>query len=466
MSTNTIVKNDKKLINAWCMYDWANSVYSLTITTAIFPSYYLAVTSKEFYFLGFKVINSALYSFALSAAYLFAAILSPFLTAIADYTGKKKLFMQLFCYIGSASCAYLFFFTKDNVTLPILAFMAATVGYSGSIVFYNAFLPEIATDDYVDKVSARGFAYGYVGSVLLLIFNLVMILFPELFFPVQNKVNELLMNNPGITYDQALEDVKGKYAGLSSRISFLSVGFWWFAFSQYTFWYLPSNVHRKKATGNWLFNGIRELRKVLHELEWQKYLKIFLISFFLYNLGVQTVMLMATIFGKEELNLHTGQLIGVILIIQIIAIFGANIFARISSRVGNIYSLAIILTVWIAICIIAFLIKTDIHFYALAVIVGFVMGGVQSMSRSTYSKLIPDNTTDNASYFSFYDVADKISTFSGTLLFGLVTNVTGSMRMSALVLAAFFIAGLIIILRIPSKVVYNIEVNNEGKIEL
>jgi len=424
-----IEKNNKKLINAWCMYDWANSVYSLTITTAVFPGYYLAVAKDRVNFLGFDVLSSALYSWSLSCSFLIAALLSPFLTSIADYTGRKKLFMQMFCYLGSFSCAYLYFFSLDNISLGMLAFILAGMGYSGSIVFYNSFLPEIATEDQMDKVSAKGFAFGYIGSVLLLIVNLAMLIKPQI-FGLQSE-------------------------GQAAKISFLSVGIWWFLFAQYTFYYLPSNVYKHKAEGNWIFNGLKELKKVFNELKHQTLLKKFLPAFFFYNMGVQTVMYMATIFGKGELKLETEQLIIVILLIQIIAIPGAQLCARLSGSLGNIKVLMIVISIWIGVCITAYFITSATQFYILAVIVGFVMGGVQSMSRSTYAKLIPQDTIDHASYFSFYDVADKVSTFLGTLLFGVINTMAGGMRPSALALGVFFVMGIVFISGIPSLKTYS-----------
>jgi MFS transporter, UMF1 family len=454
-------KNNKKLINAWCMYDWANSVYSLTITTAILPEYFLWATENPanghvVNFLGFNVVNSALWSFSLSFAFLLAAALSPLLTSIADYTGRKKMFMRIFCYIGAASCSYLFFFTKDNITLSVIAFILAGVGFSGSIVFYNSFLPEITTDEQMDKVSARGFTFGYIGSILLLLFNLSMILFPELFFNVSQKVMEL-MQSENLQQDQALDQARGYYVSIASRISFLSVGIWWFVFAQYSFYYLPSNVYKKEATGNWIFNGFKELKKVIAELKWQKLLKRFLLAFFFYNMGVQTVMYVATIFGKKELHLKTAELITVVLILQIIAIVGAMVFAKVSAKYGNIKALGLCIIIWLFICFGAYFVETGNQFYGIAVVVGFVMGGVQSLSRSTYSKLIPKDTIDHASYFSFYDVCDKLSVVLGTLMFGLVDQVTKDMRNSIIVLGVLFVIGLIFLAGIPSKNSYDIK---------
>lgn len=433
-----MIKNDKKTIHAWCMYDWANSVYSLTIATAVFPEYFLAVTSNasngnKVDFFGHPIVNSVLYSYALSVVFLLAALLSPILSSIADFTGKKKLFMRVFCYLGSIACAMLFFFTRQTLPIGVAGFILAGLGYSGSIVFYNSFLPEIATDDMADKVSAKGFAYGYVGSVILLIFNIIMLLQPALF---------------GINQG----------SDLPARISFLTVGIWWFVFAQYSFRYLPNQTEAKAhfLGSNLLMIGFQELKKVIIDLHWQTLLKRFLIGFFFYNMGVQTVMYMATIFGKDQLHLETASLIIVILIIQIIAVIGAQVFAKVSAKYGNIKALSCLVIIWIGVCVSAYFVVNAIQFYTLAVLVGFVMGGVQSLSRSTYAKLIPQDTNDHASYFSFYDVMDKVSTFAGTLAFGFIAQVSGGMRNSTLALSVFFVISLIFLFRIPSKNVYSI----------
>jgi len=433
-----MVKNDKKTIHAWCMYDWANSVYSLTIATAVFPEYFLAVTSNastgnKVDFFGYSIVNSVLYSYALSFIFLLAALLSPILSSIADFTGRKKLFMRVFCYLGSIACAMLFFFTRQTLPVGVVCFILAGVGYSGSIVFYNSFLPEIATDDMADKVSAKGFAYGYVGSVILLIFNIIMLLQPDLF---------------GIA----------KGSDLPARISFLTVGVWWFGFAQYSFRYLPNQTGAKEnfSGSSLLMIGFQELKKVIIDLHWQILLKRFLIGFFFYNMGVQTVMYMATIFGKDQLHLETASLIIVILIIQIIAVFGAQVFAKVSTKYGNIKALSCLVIIWIGVCVSSYFVVNANQFYTLAVLVGFVMGGVQSLSRSTYAKLIPQDTGDHASYFSFYDVMDKVSTFAGTLAFGFIAQVSGGMRNSTLALSVFFVISLIFLFRIPSKNVYAI----------
>jgi len=420
-------KNNSKVIRAWCMYDWANSVFSLTITTAIFPDYFMAMTENASNgnmvdFLGFNIVNSALFSYAVSFAFLVAAFISPFLSSIADYSGKKKAFMQAFCYIGALACASLYFFTKDTVTFSTMMFVLAGIGYSGSIVFYNSFLPEIVSEDMADKVSARGFSYGYIGSVILLILNLLMIMKPEWF--------------GGISKIQAIQ------------ISFLSVGIWWFGFAQYSFYYLPSNVYKRSGSGSWLFNGWLELKKVWNELKVQNKLKGFLLAFFFYNMGVQTVMYISPIFAKEVVKLETENLIVIILLIQLIAIPGSMFFAWLSGKFGNVKGLIYAVSVWVFVCIGAYYISGAADFYVLAVIVGFVMGGVQALSWSTYSKLIPKDSTEHASYFSFYDVIDKVAISLGSFLFALIRVLTGEMRLSIIFLGVFFLIGIFFLFRI------------------
>jgi UMF1 family MFS transporter len=388
-------------------------------------------------FLGFDLQSSVLFSYAISGSFLIIAAMSPFLTAIADYSGRKKLFMQLFCYIGSLSCAGLFFFTRETFSVSMILFILSSIGFSGSIVFYNSYLPEIATEDQFDRLSARGFAMGYVGSVLLLLFNLAMILQPGWFGIAEANTS------------------------LPPRIAFLTTGLWWFGFAQYTFYHLPANIHRRNPQGSWILNGFKELQKVLHQVKGLPLLKSFLLAYFFFNMGVQTVMYVATIFGIEVLQLPSHALIVTILIIQLVAIAGAYGFAFLSSRYGNIRALIMAVTVWICICVAAYFITSALEFYVLAAVVGSVMGGIQSLSRSTYSKLIPATTKDNASFFSFYDVTEKISIVLGTLAYGAIAQVTGSMRYSILALIVFFALGLIFLSLIKGKKL--LEMREEGQ---
>lgn len=416
--------NNKKVIRAWCFFDWANSVYSLVIISTIFPIYYNNVTttpgSGYIVFFGLRIVNSVLYSYALSLSFLLIALFLPLLTGIADYSGRKKLFMQIFTYLGGMACMALFFFKGTNIEFGIIVVVIASIAFSGSLVFYNSFLPEIASFDRYDKVSAQGFAYGYAGSVLLLVFCLLLIQMPELF---------------GL-----------KSALISTKLSFVLVGIWWIGFAQISFYHLPSNPYKKRHGQNYFLNGYKEISKVWTSLKSLPSLKQFLLAYFFYNMGVQTVMYLATLFAGKELNMEGGELIVTILIIQIVAIAGSLLFAKLSSVKGNKFSLITLVLIWVLICLAAYGVGNKDEFYALASAVGLVMGGIQSLSRATYSKLIPSKTVAHASYFSFYDVTSNVSIFVGTFAYGLIEAITGNMRNSALALAVFFIIGLFLLL--------------------
>ncbi len=414
-------RNHPRTIRAWAFFDWANSAFALVITVAIFPAYYIAVTDEQIPILGTQLSNSALYAYAISASYLIIAALSPLLSGMADYGGKKKTFLKLFTYLGGLSCLSLFLFREsDQVFFGTGAFMLGMIGFAGGLVFYNAYLPEIATEDRFDRVSAKGFAYGYFGSVLLLIVNLAVIQFHESL---------------------------GLSEGLATRLAFIMVGLWWLGFSQIPFRYLPDQDAAKPDT-DLLAKGIAELRGVWSMARQMPNLKRFLISFFCYSAGVQTVIFLAATFAEKELAFETAELIIVILLLQILAIGGAYFFARLSDWRGNKFSLLAMLLIWTAVCLVGYFVRTDLQFYALAGAVGLVMGGIQSLSRSTYSKLLPQGTEDTASFFSFYDVLEKVAIVLGTFCFGLMDQLTGSMRTSILLLALFFLAGLFILLRI------------------
>jgi UMF1 family MFS transporter len=416
---------DKKVINAWAMYDWANSAYNLVITTTIFPAYYDVITttniagavSHKITFLGSVFESASLYNYAIALAYLIIAIISPILSSIADYKGNKKKFMQFFCYLGSLACCSLYWFTEHTLSLGILSCIIAAVGYCGSLVFYNSYLPEIASDEDKDRVSAKGFAFGYIGSVLLQLVCFAFILKPEFF---------------GI-----------KDSSFGPRLSFLLVGLWWMGFAQITFARLPKGTAAlQNKANNILLNGFGELNKVLNQVKQMPVLKRFLLSFFFYSMGVQTVMLAATLFASQVIGLPTAKLIISILIIQIVAIAGAYIMAKLSQRFGNFQVLMLVVVIWIGICVGAYFITTELQFYTIAVLVGLVMGGIQSLSRSTYGKIMPV-TRDTASFFSFFDVTEKIAIVIGMFSFGFVQQLTGNMRNSVIALIIFFIAGLI-----------------------
>ena len=416
---------DKKLINAWAFYDWANSVYSLVISTAVFPLYYTAVTKGQtvsFLWMDWDHPDS-LYSYALSFSFLIVAFLSPILSGIADYTGSKKKFMKFFCWLGGLSVMSLYFFEGvDTVWIGIVFTIFASIGFWASLVFYNAYLPEVAHPEQQDRASAKGFIYGYIGSVILLVINLAMIQMPDVF---------------GIT------------AGLASRISFVMVGVWWIGFAQLTFRRLPEDLYNKKPEADYIWKGFKELKLVAIQVMNYPTLKRFLISFFLLSVGVQTIILLATIFGSTELGLATIDLIVTVLLIQLVAIAGAYFFSRMSDKKGNIFTLKTTIVIWMVVCFCAFLLHKDlpnvaIYFYSLGAILGLVLGAIQSLTRSTYSKLLPD-TEDHATFFSFYDVTEKIAIVLGTAVYGFLYAVTDSMQWSVLALALFFLASFIII---------------------
>ena len=442
----TLKKGDKKLISAWTFYDWANSSYPLVITGAIFPIFYVNITgtkdengniiSDVVTLFGRHYKNTELYDYIVALSFIIVSFTSPILSGIADYSGSKKRFMQFFCYLGSLSCASLYFFSKENLGFGLLSILFASVGFWGSIVFYNAYLPEIAEPADHDKVSAKGFAKGYFGSSLLLIINLILI----------------------------------KQFNMPAKYCFITVAVWWAGFAQITFARLPNSSKKDLPDGNVVTKGFKELLKVWHELKHIVQLKRFLMSFFIYSMGVQTVMLMAVMFAKKEIKdlvevsetvngvvvtsfkevpIKDASLIISILLIQFLGIAGAYLFSFISRKIGNIKTLGLALFIWIAICITVYkFVHSSNSFYAIACVVGLVMGGIQSLSRSTYSKLLPE-TEDHASYFSFFDVCEKIGIVIGMLSFGLIEGITGGMRPSVLALIGFFIIGFIILLTIP-----------------
>lgn len=415
---------DKKLINAWAFYDWANSVYSLVISTAVFPLFYDAVTKdKTISFLWMQWdYPDTLYSYALSFSFLIVAFMSPILSAIADYTGNKLKFMKFFCWLGGLSVMSMYFFKDiDTAWIGIICTILASIGFWSSIVFYNSYLPEVAYPEQQDAASAKGFIHGYIGSIILLGVSLYLIMSQE----------------------------DGDMKLLMMRYSFIMVGLWWIGFAQITFKKLPNNVHNRKPEKDYIWKGFKALKKVWFELKNYPTLRNFLIAFFLLSVGVQTIILLATIFGSSELGLDTINLIITVLLIQVVAILGAWFFSRLSSKIGNFKAIKITILIWVLVCFSAFLLEkdlpnVDLFFYALGGLLGLVLGAIQSLTRSTYSKLLPA-TKDHATYFSFYDVTEKIAIVLGTFVFGFLIYLTDSMQWSVLSLALFFVAAFIVL---------------------
>lgn len=488
------IKNNPKIMRAWAVYDWANSVYSLVITSTIFPIYYAILTTarqKSEYveetgqwikvpvrnmikIFGSEYEPDAVYGYSLTISFFMVVLLTPILSSLADIIGNKKSFMQFFCYLGATSCMGLaLFMNMDTVYLGLLFSITASIGFWGSLVFYNSFLPDIATKDKQDALSARGYVYGYIGSVVLVIICLILIQ-----LVAQNESEALFY----------------------TRVSFLLTGAWWFGFSQYTFKHLPQygevkgqlpkdlvllnfkNIFQShKEAGGWcsvvkrnikfyieiVRESFRELFRVGNELFRTANLKYFLSSFFFYSVGMQTIFLMATLFGKSEINLAQENLILTLLLIQIEAIIGAVIFSRLSKKIGNKNVISITVFLWVVVCVWAYFLNkanpnVAYHFYAVAGLVGLVMGGLQAMSRSTYSQLLPEKGNDTTTYFSFYDVLEKIAIMVGTFIFSYIIDnyeairslfaqveialpSSAGMRFAAFFMGVFFFVGLILI---------------------
>lgn len=428
-------KGNKKVMNAWAFYDWANSVYPLVITTAIFPLFYEGITTSEIggvetdkvIFFGFEMINTALITIISAFYFFFIVLIMPILTGIADASGNKKAFMRFFAYLGSFSCMTLAFFDEDYLELSVLSYIFAGIGFWSSLVFYNSYLPDIAEEKDHDKLSAKGFSLGYLGSALLLVICLVMVM------TAADENKEFM-----------------------SRMSFVLTGIWWFGFSHVTFARLPHRKSDLKFNSSIFKNGFLEIKKVFHQVREIPALKKYLSSFFVYSMAVQTIMLVATYFGAKEVNwpdeaaATTGLIISVLLI-QLIAIPGAIGLSRLSGVIGNIKALGVVLVLWILICLSALIVTEPLHFYIIAGCVGLVMGGIQSLSRSTFSKLIPAGTKDTASFFSFYDISEKLGIVIGMLSYGFIEQITGSSRNSIVALVIFFIIGLFLLFRVPKQ---------------
>lgn len=424
-------KGSPKLLNAWAFYDWANSVYTLVISSTIFPIYYGALFRakgiEEVQLFGFLIRSEALISYVTALGFLIIAFISPLLSGIADFLGNKKFFLKLFCYVGAISCMSLYFFSLENILFSLLSYLLALIGFWGSLVFYNSYLPDIAYKEQQDGISAKGFSLGYVGSVLLLLICLIMVMMVE-----ESKAVQMM------------------------KYSFLLVGIWWIGFSQYTYYFLPDNKNTNKLHKNVIFNGFKELLKVWQQIKNILPLKRYLAAFFVYSMAVQTIMIIAAYFGEKEVewgsdSKRTTGLIISILVIQLVAVFGAWLTSKLVKKVGNIKVLILLNFLWILICTYAYFVITPNDFYIAAFFVGLVMGGIQSLSRSTYSKFIPAETKDTTSFFSFYDVAEKIGIVIGMLTYGYIADLTGKIQNAILFLILFFIVGLLLLLRVPKN---------------
>lgn len=418
-----IALDNKKTIKHWTFYDWANSVYSLVISTTIFPIYFNAVSPENLSLFGKELKAEALYTLVISLSFIVISLLSPILSAMADVSGKKRTYMSYFLTLGSISTILLFFFTANNIAYGLTFSFLASIGFSGSLVFYNAFLPEIASEEKQNRVSSRGFALGYLGGAILQILALVII--------------------------EAHDSIGIPDKGLATRITFVMVGVWWLLFGIYSISGLPKNPYQRKIPKSVLASSYKELLIVWKELKQNKTMLSFLKAYFLFSTGVQTIILVAALYGSEVLNLPTDSLILTILIIQFIAIPGSLLSARLSDKKGNFFSLLVSTIIWAAICFGAYFIQNDVQFFIFGGLVGLVLGGIQSISRSTYSLLLP-KTEDHTTYFSFYDVLEKWSVVFGTLLSSIITQYM-DMRYLSLLLSILFVVSSVILLKLHKK---------------
>lgn len=411
------LSSDSKTQWGWAMYDWANSSYSLVISTAIFPIYYAAVMDgagkMNFPFFGGDISTTAAYTFVVAAAFLTISLITPYLSALSEISGKKKSFMRVFIYCGSMACAGMFFFTESIMWWGLLSPYLASLCFSGSLVFYNSYLPEIAKIEDQDSLSARGFALGYLGSSLVLIASLVFIQNPDWL---------------------GISDV-----ALVTRLSFVFVGIWWLCWGEFALYRLPQGVSIliEKNKG-YVRESYLRLFLVFKEFNKINGLNRFLLGFFFASAGVQTVILIASLFGTKVLGLDSSSLILTILLIQFVAILGSWLFAKLSETYGNIRSLILASALWVVICVLAFFVNSELQFYLLGASVGLVMGGLQSLCRSTFSKMLPLED-EHVTYFSFFDIAEKLATVLGMVAVGWVETVTGDLRLSPLVLSVFFL---------------------------
>ena len=430
----TFHKGEKKVLNAWAFYDWANSVYALVISSSIFPLFYGALfrldnkTSASFF--GIDTPSESIISYITAIGFLIIAIISPLLSGVADFLGNKKFFLKLFCFIGSLSCMMLYFFNLENLYTGLFFYLLALIGFWGSLVFYNSYLPDIAFPEQQDAVSAKGYSLGYLGSVILLLINLAMIM-------------------------------KGEWFGIDSpmqamKISFVLVGLWWLGFSQISYRKLPNFRNSNKINSQAFLSGFKELKNIFNQLKNFPVLKGYLGAFFVYSMAVQTVMIIAAYFGEKEVQWESDDqrqtgLIVSILLIQLIAVIGAVLTSKLSKRIGNLNALILINAAWIFICVCAYFVVKPVSFYIVAAMVGLVMGGIQSLSRSTYSKLLPQSTKDTTSFFSFYDVTEKVGIVIGMFIYGVIAQVTGKMQNAILFLIVFFAVGIFLLIKTAKK---------------
>ncbi len=415
---------------AWCLYDWANSSFVTTIVAAVLPVFFVGVVagsgSVSVQLPGFVLTSNSqsLWGYAMSLAALLVALGAPVFGAVADAGGKRKLFLGIMTAVGVISSALLFFSGPGRVGFTLTIVILGQIGFAGANVFYNSLLVYVTPPARRDLISSRGFAVGYLGGGLLLALNLLMIKQPGLFGIPQGT--------------------------MAVKLSFLTVSLWWTLFSIPLFRKVPEGPASSNAGfSNSFRKGIRSLATTFRSIRQHKQAFRFLISFLLYNDGIQTIIMMATVFGKAELGLDSSHLIGALLLTQFIGFPGSILYGRLAAQLGSKKTLLAGIAGYLAIVVYAWKMTETWQFWVLAAAVGLLQGGVQAISRSFYSVLIPKEHASE--YFGFFSISSRFASILGPLLFAVIGDLTGSTRNSIISISVFFIAGGIMLLTVKDS---------------
>ncbi|MBI4671300.1 MAG: MFS transporter [Chloroflexi bacterium] len=426
--------NDRREIFGWTMYDWANSAFSTTVVSVFFGPYLSALAKAAadanglIYLLGIPIRFDSLFPYCVSISVGLQVIFLPLLGAMADFSHMRKQMLVLFSTLGAVSSLLLFFATAETLWLSALLFIVANLSFGAGIVFYNAYLPSIASEDQRDRVSSRGFAMGYAGGGILLLLNLILFQFSA---PL------------------------GISEGMAVRISLASAGVWWLLFSQITFRTLrPRHAVRQIPPGETLFSiGFKQLGNTFRQIRQFPETVRFLIGYLIYNDGIQTVIVVATLFGSQELEMDSTSLILVILMVQVVAFVGAFFFGWLAGQVGAKRAIVLSLFVWSGVVIYAAAALQSVgEFWVLSAVVALVLGGSQALSRSLFADMIPHGR--EAEFFSFYEISDRFTSIFGPLIFGLANQITGSLRAGIFSLVILFVVGLgiLIMVNVPRAI--------------
>lgn len=426
VETSGVPQDDPKEIFGWAMYDWANSAFSATVVTVFLGPYLTSLVKAVadvdglVYLLGIPLRYDSFFAYCTAVSVVLQVFVLPILGAVADYSHLRKFFLQFFCVLGALATALLFFLRTGLHWLGAGLYIVANLAFGASIVFYNAYLPDIASPARRDQVSAFGWGLGYLGGGILLLLNLLLFTFRE---------------SLGLAADVAV------------RLSLASAGIWWLLFAQFSFVRLRSRYPRVQLPSGetYLSIAFEQLRRTFRAMRRLPETLKFLVAYLFYNDGVQTVIALASVFGAEELKLETSTLIQVILMVQFVAFVGALAFGQVAQWTGAKIAIVITLAVWCAVTVYAYqFLYTELQFWLMAAVVAFVMGGSQALSRSLFSQLIPKGK--EAEFFAFYEISERGTSWIGFVLFGLVNQLAGSLRAGILALIALFVIGLVLLL--------------------